>query len=222
MRVALSNCTQELLCFKYTALNPHMSTCACISMGADVLCVQTNISQGDFLFLLQLKLLLPRPLKPLREGGVAESISSVLPICSFSQHLKSPRSAAISSNLSQGYCGGTGGGKSQRLTVAICTRTQEGQLHTLLLPINRPISDPHSEATGHVRINIFPRQTALFKAVTKKEIILLLFFFLKNPKIIIMKPNKSTSKLPPLLQQANAVRDFGTFSSCKWKSLPAR
>lgn len=121
-----------------------------------VMCAGKHLS-GRFPFLLQLKLLLPRPLKPLREGGMAESISSLLPICSFSQHLKSPRSAAISSNLSQGYCGGTRGGKSQRLTVAICTRTQEGQLHTLLLPINRPISDPHSEATGHERINIFPR-----------------------------------------------------------------
>lgn len=44
--------------------------------------------------------------------------------------------------------------------------------------------------------------------VTKKEII---FFFFYNPKIIVMKPNKSTSKLPPLLQQANAVRFLGRF-----------
>lgn len=50
MRVALSHCTYELLCFKYAALNPHIRTCACISMGAAVLCVQTNISRGDFLF----------------------------------------------------------------------------------------------------------------------------------------------------------------------------
>ena len=97
-------------------------------------------------FCISTVLLLPRPQPPPRVSTVAEGVSSLLPICSYSQQLKSLRSAAISSHLSHCNCGGA---ESQGLTVAICTCTQEGQLqcYTLLLPINRSMSDLQGKAT---------------------------------------------------------------------------
>lgn len=117
MNVASSWQTHELLCFKYVYIYSHMHVRACMRMVAAVLYSLTNMhlwvnSQGDFL-LLQHRPLLPRPLKPLRGGWVAEGINSLLPICSFSQQLKSPRNAAISSILSQCSCGGTERGWSK-------------------------------------------------------------------------------------------------------------
>lgn len=145
MCVASSCWTHESLCFKMVYIYSHMHVCACIWILAAVLYGLTNMhlwanSRGNFL-LLRHRPLLPRPLKPLRGGRVAEGTNSLLPICSFSQQLKSPRSAAISSNLSQCNFGGTREKASQRLTVAICTCTAGG-VNCTVTPCSCRLIDP--------------------------------------------------------------------------------
>ena len=123
----------------------HMHVCACIWILTAVLYRLKNLhlwanSRRDF-FLLRHRPLLPRPLKPLRGGRVAEGTNSLLPICSFSQQLKSLRSAAISSNLSLCNFGGTGERASQRLTIAICTCTAGG-VNCTVTPCSCRLLDP--------------------------------------------------------------------------------
>lgn len=170
--------THKLL--QYVYIYSHMDVCAWVWMVAAVLYRLTNMhlwanSWRDFLS-LQSRTLLPRLLKLLRDGRVAEGISSLLPICSFSQQLKSLRNAAITSNLSQRNCGGTGWESESK---GNCRNLHlhfgwwgwwwRVKLHsyTLLPSINRSISDPQSEATGHEPINILQRQTDLCRALSE-------------------------------------------------------